>query len=208
MSDNSQVGLVRCGWAVTDLSIAYHDRQWGVPCHDDRRLFEFLLLEAAQAGLSWETILRRREGYRRAFADFDPVQVARFGPQDIARLLADPGIIRNRLKVHAAINTARLFLESQKEFGGFDTFIWRFVNGRPMEHQLHTPRDVPVQTPESVRMSQDLKKRGFSFVGPTICYAFMQAVGMVNDHLVSCFRHQQVKDAAHLPPCQSHLPFS
>ena len=181
---------VRCPWPGTDdLYLHYHDHEWGVPLHDDRRLFEMLILEGAQAGLSWITVLRKRERYRAAFDGFDPACVARYTPARVERLLADPGIIRNRLKIESAIRNARAFLRVQDEFGSFDTYIWQFVGGRPTVNRRATMRDVPAKTPESDAMSRDLKQRGFSFVGSTICYAHMQATGMVNDHLVGCFRH-------------------
>jgi len=173
--------------------IAYHDKEWGVPLHDDRRLFEFLLLEGAQAGLSWETILRKRENYRRAFHRFDARRITRYNAKDVRRLLADAGIVRNRLKVHAAISNARQFLEVRRQFGSFDAYIWRFVGGKPIQHHLRSLKDIPATTPESDAMSKDLRKRGFKFVGSTICYAFMQAVGMVNDHAVDCFRYKACK---------------
>ncbi|WP_252180598.1 DNA-3-methyladenine glycosylase I [Endozoicomonas sp. 4G] len=180
----------RCGWCTDDPDyIRYHDEEWGVPCHDDQKLFEFLILEGAQAGLSWITLLKRREGYRNAFADFDPEAVAQFTEQDVERLLQDKGIVRNRLKVNSAINNARAFLKVQEEFGSFDRYIWSFVNHTPIRNQWQTLSEVPVTTPESDAMSKDLKKRGFSFVGSIICYAYMQAVGMVNDHLVSCLSY-------------------
>ena len=183
----------RCGWCSDDpLYRAYHDEEWGVPVHDDRRLFEFLVLEGAQAGLSWLTILRKREAYRRAFAGFDPEKVARFGQGQLARLLADPGIVRNRLKIEAAIGNARRFLEVQAAFGSFDAYLWRFVDGRPIVNRWRTPAQVPAATPQSRTLSRDLEARGFRFVGPTICYAHMQAIGMVNDHLVGCFRHAEL----------------
>jgi len=190
LSGPAQNQLSRCRWARTDLSIAYHDREWGVPVHDDRTLFEFLILEGAQAGLSWEIILRKRENYRRAFDNFDPVKVARYGERKIAGLLRDEGIIRNRLKVAAAIGNARAFLEIQKEFGSFDAYVWPFVNGRPKRRKRGAP--VPVTTPDSDALSRDLKRRGFRFVGSTICYSFMQAVGLVNDHDTTCFRYREV----------------
>ncbi len=184
----------RCPWAASDpLYVAYHDEEWGVPLHDDRRLFEMLVLEGAQAGLSWLTILRRREGYRRAFDRFDPQKVARYGPPDVERLLADGGIIRNRLKIESAINNASAFLAVREEFGSFDSYIWRFVDGRPIQNAWTRLDEVPAQTPVSNAMSKDLRKRGFTFVGPTICYAHMQATGMVNDHLIGCFRHRDVR---------------
>lgn len=185
---------VRCPWV--DLSkpdyVAYHDLEWGVPVHDDRRLFEFLTLESAQAGLSWYTILRKRENYRKAFADFDPERVARFTPARIEKLLADPGIVRNRLKVEAAVTNARRFLEVQSEFGSFDAYIWRFVDGRPVVNRFRSLRDYPARTPVSDALSKDLKERGFKFVGSTIVYAHMQATGMVNDHVLDCFRRSEV----------------
>ncbi len=184
--------IQRCDWARTELSIAYHDQQWGVPTHDDRTLFEFLILEGAQAGLSWETILKKREGYRRAFAEFDPARVARFAKRDITRLLNDPGIVRNRLKVESAVTNAQCFLKVQKEHGSFDAYIWQFVDGKPILNRRKTLKDVPATTPESDAMSKALKKRGFRFVGSTICYAYMQAMGLVNDHTTTCFRHKQV----------------
>jgi DNA-3-methyladenine glycosylase I len=182
---------IRCAWAGSDpLYVEYHDAEWGVPVHDDRRLFEFLVLEGAQAGLSWLTILRKREAYRRAFAGFDPARVARFDARRIARLLADPGIVRNRLKVESAVANARAFLEVQAEFGSFAAYQWRFVEGRPIVNRWEEQRQVPARTALSDAISKDLKRRGFSFVGSTIVYAHLQAVGMVNDHLVGCFRHR------------------
>jgi len=187
------VTKTRCAWAGDDpLYVAYHDAEWGVPVHDDRKLFEFLILEGAQAGLSWLTILRKRENYRRAFASFDPERVARFGAREVRRLLVDPGIVRNRLKVAGAIRNAQAFLAVQEEFGSFDRFMWRFVGGRPTQNAWRQLQQVPSQTPESDALSKDLRARGFAFVGPTICYAHMQAVGMVNDHLVSCFRYREL----------------
>jgi DNA-3-methyladenine glycosylase I len=180
----------RCLWAKTDLSIAYHDGEWGVPVHDDRTLFEFLVLEGAQAGLSWEIILRKRENYRRAFDNFDPQKVAKYDERKVARLLEDEGIIRNRLKISSAIRNAKSFLQIQKEFGSFDDYGWRFVNGKPKRRQRGAP--VPVTTPDSDALSRDLKRRGFNFVGSTIVYSFMQAVGMVNDHGPECFRYREV----------------
>jgi DNA-3-methyladenine glycosylase I len=185
--------MQRCSWPTTELNIAYHDEEWGVPLHDDRRLFEFLILEGAQAGLSWSTILNKRENYRRAFDHFDARKVAEYDARKIKKLLADPGIVRNRLKVAAAIRNAKLFLDVQKEFGTFDAYIWSFVGGRPLQNHFRSMKQVPTRTPESDAMSKDLQGRGFKFVGSTICYAFMQAVGMVNDHLVSCFRYGEVK---------------
>ena len=184
-------GQVRCGWARTEASIAYHDAEWGVPVRDDRRLFEMLILEGAQAGLSWETILRKRRGYRWAFDGFDPRRVARYDARKVRALLADPGIVRNRLKVEAAIANARAFLAVQKEFGSFSEYAWQFVGGQPIRKVRRVLREVPARTAESDAMSRDLSARGFRFVGSTICYAFMQATGMVDDHLVSCFRHGQ-----------------
>ncbi len=182
--------IKRCAWARTPLGIAYHDKEWGVPQHDDPVLFEFLLLEGAQAGLSWETILQKRENYRRAFAGFDPKKVARFAAPQKRRLLKDEGIVRNRLKIESAIGNAKAFLELQKEFGSFDAYIWRFVGGAP---RINSGRRVPAETAESDAMSKDLGKRGFKFVGSTICYAFMQAVGMVNDHAPDCFRRKELR---------------
>jgi DNA-3-methyladenine glycosylase I len=180
--------ITRCPWATTDSMMAYHDEEWGVPSHDDRRLFEFLILEGAQAGLSWSTILARRKTYRRAFSRFNPARVAAFGTKDVERLLKDEGIIRNRLKVASAIRNAKAFLEVQREFGTFDAYVWQFVNGKPLVTRRKSMSEVPARTPESDAMSKDLKRRGFNFVGSTICYAFMQAVGMVDDHLATCFR--------------------
>jgi DNA-3-methyladenine glycosylase I len=182
----------RCPWAKTDLSIAYHDTEWGVPAHDDRLLFEFLVLEGAQAGLSWETILRKRAAYRTAFDNFEIQAVANYGDRKTAQLLANPGIVRNRLKIAAAVINARAALAAQKEFGSLDACLWSFVDGRPRTNRWRSPAQVPARAAESEAMSRDLLKRGFRFVGPTICYAFMQAVGMVNDHLVSCFRHAEL----------------
>ena len=183
---------IRCPWARNPLSIAYHDEEWGLPTHDDGRLFEFLILEAAQAGLSWDTILKKRENYRTAFDGFDLARIARYDRRKIEALLRDPGIIRNRLKIASAVQNAKAFLQVQGEFGSFDAYIWRFVGGRPMMNSWRWSKQVPAQTPESDAMSKDLKKRGFIFVGSTICYAFMQAVGMVNDHLTDCFRYRQL----------------
>jgi DNA-3-methyladenine glycosylase I len=187
---NSPAPPARCQWAKTPLSIEYHDREWGVPVHNDRTLFEFLILEGAQAGLSWETILRKRENYRRAFDNFDPRKVAKYDQHKVEKLLSDEGIIRNRLKIAAAIQNARSFLAVQKEFGSFDAYVWRFVNGKPLRRKRGAP--VPVTTTKSEALSRDLLNRGFKFVGPTICYSFMQAVGMANDHDAKCFRHQQI----------------
>lgn len=184
----------RCAWPGSDpLYIAYHDREWGVPVHDDRLLFEFLTLEGAQAGLSWITILRKRHAYKDAFAGFDPEAVARFDRAKVARLLANPGIVRNRLKVESAITNARAFLKVREEFGSFDAYQWRFVDGRPIRNAWRSIQDIPASTPVSDAMSRDLKKRGFRFVGSTICYAHMQAVGMVNDHTVDCFRWREIE---------------
>ncbi|HNX49299.1 MAG TPA: DNA-3-methyladenine glycosylase I [Thermoanaerobaculaceae bacterium] len=185
--------MERCPWAgSTELYQRYHDDEWGVPTHDDRRHFEFLVLESAQAGLSWETILRKREGYRRAFAGFDPEAVARFGDADVARLLADAGIVRNRLKIASAIGNARAFLEVQQEFGSFDAFVWPFVGGTPVRNTWTSLKELPVFTPEAETLSRELKRRGFRFVGPTVVYSHMQACGLVNDHLVTCFRYGEV----------------
>jgi len=184
----------RCFWANTDdqLYLAYHDREWGVPVHDDRVLFEFLILEGAQAGLSWSTILRKRDNYRLAFDDFEPAKIARYDEQKVAELLANPGIIRNRLKVRAAIQNAQSFLKVQEQFGSFDAYMWQFVGGKPVINAWHSGREIPAATEESRLMSKDLLRRGFHFVGPTICYAHMQAVGMVNDHTTDCFRYQEI----------------
>ncbi len=179
----------RCPWPKTDLDILYHDTEWGVPLHDDRALFELLILEGAQAGLSWSTILNKRENYRRAFDQFDAAKIARYDARKVARLLADAGIVRNRLKIAATIGNARAFLAVQQEFGSFDRYLWAFAGGRPIGHHRRTLRNAPTRTPESDAMSRDLLKRGFKFVGSTICHAFMQASGMVNDHLVTCPRH-------------------
>lgn len=184
----------RCAWAGEyPPMVRYHDEEWGIPVHDDRRLFEFLILEGAQAGLTWRTILDRREGYRRALNGFNARKIARYGAKDVKRLLSDAGIIRNRLKVAATILNAQKFLEIQKEFGTFDAYIWQFVDGKSLDNRVKSITQIPATTDKSDRMSKDLKKRGFKFVGSTICYAFMQAVGMVNDHEVSCFRHSIVQ---------------
>jgi DNA-3-methyladenine glycosylase I len=180
--------LTRCGWAQTPLGIAYHDIEWGVPVHDDRVFFEFVTLEGAQAGLSWETILRKRDGYRDAFAGFDPQRVARFTPARVERLLLNPDIVRNRLKIESTVRNARAFLEIQREFGTFDAYVWRFVGGTQRINNPRTLSDVPARTSESDALSRDLLARGFKFVGSTICYAFMQAVGLVDDHTLDCFR--------------------
>ena len=182
----------RCPWASNELAIRYHDREWGTPVHDDRVLFEFLILEGAQAGLSWDTILRKRDNYRAAFDGFDPHKVAGYDRRKIAQLLRDPGIVRNRLKIESAVSNARAFVEAQREFGSFDAYAWRFVGGQPKVNRRRAMRLVPASTAESDAMSKDLVKRGFRFVGTTICYAFMQAVGMVNDHLTTCFRYAEL----------------
>jgi len=183
----------RCPWCGTaSFYVRYHDEEWGVPLHDDRKLFEFLVLEGAQAGLSWATILRKRAAYRRAFDRFDPRRVARWGPREVRRLLGDAGIVRNRLKIESAIANARAFLRVQEQFGSFDAYIWRFVDGRPIQNRWRTPAEVPARTPLSDAISRDLRQRGFRFVGSTIVYAHLQATGMVNDHLVGCFRHREV----------------
>jgi DNA-3-methyladenine glycosylase I len=184
--------LIRCSWAKGDRYIQYHDEEWGVPVHDDRTLFEFLILEGAQAGLSWSTILNKRDNYRRAFDGFDPRRVARYDSRRIKKLLADPGIVRNKLKIASAIGNAKAFLRVQDELGTFDRYIWQFVGGKPLINKRKPLREVPARTPESDAMSKDLQRRGFKFVGSTICYAFMQAVGMVNDHAVDCFRYKLV----------------
>ncbi|MBT3881026.1 MAG: DNA-3-methyladenine glycosylase I [Candidatus Scalindua sp.] len=185
---------IRCDWGTTSqLYIDYHDNEWGVPVHDDRTLFEFHILEGAQAGLSWETVLKKRENYRKAFSNFDPVKISRYGNKKIEALLVDKGIIRNRLKIASAINNAKRFLEVRKEFGTFDTYIWQFVDGRPITNRYKSTRELPATTKVSEAMSKDLKKRGFSFVGPTICYAHMQATGMVNDHVVDCYRYKEIQ---------------
>ena len=181
--------MQRCAWPKTELDIAYHDREWGVPVHDDRGLFEFLILEGAQAGLSWSTILKKRENYRRALDDFDARKIARYDAGKVQVLLADSGIVRNRLKIAATIQNAQAFLAVQKEFGRFAPYLWQFVGGQPIQNRRKSLAEIPARTPESDAMSKDLRKRGFKFVGSTICYAFMQAVGMVNDHTVDCFRH-------------------
>jgi DNA-3-methyladenine glycosylase I len=198
MEDSTQdLTLPRCGWATSDpLYIAYHDEEWGRPVHDDRRLFEMLILEGAQAGLSWITILRRRETYRQAFEGFDPERIARYGPKDVERLMADPGIIRNRAKIEATIKNARACLAVTEEEGGFAPFLWRLAGGgAPRINHWKTLSELPPETPESKAMSKELKRRGFGFVGPTVCYAFMQAVGMVNDHVMTCFLRRE-KDAS------------
>jgi DNA-3-methyladenine glycosylase I len=187
----NEKSAIRCSWASNELSIRYHDEEWGVPLHDDRKLFEFLILEGAQAGLSWDTILKKRENYRAAFDGFDPRRVAACGRQKIQSLLKDAGIVRNRLKINSAVQNANAFLKVQAEFGSFDRYVWQFVGGRPIVNPWRS-KQVPASTPESDAMSKDLKKRGFTFVGSTICYAFMQAVGMVDDHAKDCFRRQSL----------------
>ncbi len=185
-------GLRRCTWAQGDaLDTEYHDTEWGVPVHDDRVLFEFLILESAQAGLSWRTILHKRQTYRRAFAEFDPGRVARFGAKDTERLMQDAGIVRNRLKIESAIGNAQAFLKIQREFGSFDAYLWDFVGGQPVVNRWRHMREVPASTPTSDALSQSLKRHGFRFVGTTICYAYMQAVGLINDHLIECFRYAE-----------------
>ena len=187
--------MKRCEWANrSELERSYHDNEWGVPIHDDRSLFEFLVLEGAQAGLSWSTILRKREGYRKAFDNFNALKISRYAGDDISRLLADPGIVRNRLKITATITNARAFLQLQKQFGSFDHYIWQFVNGRPVQNSWEKLTDIPSSAPESDALSKDLRERGFKFVGTTICYSLMQAVGMVNDHVVGCFRHEELRN--------------
>jgi DNA-3-methyladenine glycosylase I len=182
----------RCGWATNDLLVAYHDAEWGVPLHDDGKLFEFLILEGAQAGLSWDTVLRKRENYRRAFDDFDAVKIARYDENKLNELLQNEGIIRNRLKIASAVSNAKSYLKIKDEFGSFDSYIWQFVDGKPIVNSWKTPAEIPAKTSVSDAMSVDLKQRGFNFVGSTIIYAFMQATGMVNDHLVSCFRSNEI----------------
>jgi DNA-3-methyladenine glycosylase I len=190
----------RCAWCGTNpLYVAYHDEEWGTPLHDERGLFEALILDGAQAGLSWFTILKKRDNYRRAFADFDAERIARYDEADVARLLADPGIVRNRLKVAAAIGNARATLAIREEFGGLDAYLWRFVDGRPIVNAWRDLAEVPARTALSDTISKDLQKRGFKFVGSTICYAFMQGVGMVNDHLVTCFRYRELADTGQPP---------
>jgi DNA-3-methyladenine glycosylase I len=196
-------GKPRCSWATTPQMVAYHDTEWGVPQHDDRVLFEFLILEGAQAGLSWSTILAKRDAYRRAFSNFNPKSIARYDAAKLKQLMANAGIVRNRLKIAAAVQNARAFLAVQKEFGSFDTYIWQFVAGAPIVNALSASSQLQARTEESDKMSRDLLKRGFKFVGPTICYAFMQAVGMVNDHLVGCFRYKEIA-ALHKNPKPYH----
>jgi DNA-3-methyladenine glycosylase I len=187
-------GRIRCVWAQTPLAVSYHDNEWGVPVHDDRTLFEFLILEGAQAGLSWETILKKRDAYREAFREFDPAAVARFTPARIARLLENPGIVRNRLKVESAVGNANAFLAVQKEYGSFDAYLHQMIPGAPIRNKWRTLKEVPARTTESDALSRDLLRRRFKFVGSTICYAFMQAVGLVNDHTTDCFRHKLSND--------------
>ena len=184
--------MPRCPWAISEPNLTYHDEEWGVPVHDDRKLFEFLILEGAQAGLSWTTILNKRRNYRKAFDGFRAEKIARYGPRDVKRLLADSGIVRNRLKIGAAIQNAKEFLAVRKEFGSFDTYLWSFVGGKPKQNRWRKMAQVPARTRESDAMSRDLSRRGFKFVGSTICYALMQATGMVNDHLLSCPRHAKL----------------
>lgn len=192
MKKSSATDLVRCHWAQNELSIPYHDEEWGVPVHDERKWFEFLILEGAQAGLSWDTILRKRARYREVFDGFDPAKVARYDRKKVRDLLRDAGIIRNKLKIDAAIENAQAFLKVQEEFGSFDGYVWRFVDGRPRQNAWNKPKQVPAKTQQSDALSKDLQKRGFRFVGSTICYALMQATGMVNDHVVSCFRYTEL----------------
>lgn len=187
--------VVRCSWARNELAIRYHDEEWGNPVHDDRLLFEFLTLEGAQAGLSWDTILQKRNNYREAFEHFDPKKVARYGVAKVSKLMSNAGIVRNRLKIASAVSNAKAFLQVQDEFGSFDKYIWQFVGGRPKVNRFRLGNSIPASTPESDAMSKDLKKRGFNFVGTTICYAFMQAIGMVNDHAMECFRYKEVRKA-------------
>lgn len=181
----------RCEWAKEEPNISYHDNEWGRPVHDDKKLFEFLILEGAQAGLSWTTILKRRDGYRNAFANFDPKKIAKFDDKKISKLLLDESIIRNRLKITSAVNNAKQFLKIQKEFGSFDKYVWSFINHKPIKNKFKKLSDLPASTPISEKLSKDLKQRGFTFVGPTICYAMMQAIGMVNDHTSNCFRYKK-----------------
>lgn len=192
MKGDRDINLVRCHWAQNELSIPYHDQEWGVPVHDEKKWFEFLILEGAQAGLSWDTILRKRARYREVFDGFDPVKVARYDKKKVRELLKDEGIIRNKLKISAAIGNAQAFLKVQGEFGSFDSYVWRFVDGRPKQNAWKTHKRLPAKTPQSDALSKDLQKRGFRFVGSTICYALMQATGMVNDHLTSCFRYSEL----------------
>ncbi len=184
--------IKRCTWPTSDLDVAYHDAEWGVPIHDDRILFEFITLEGAQAGLSWSTILKKRLNYRLAFLAFDPIRVARFSPAKVAKLLSDPGIVRHRLKIESTVSNARAFVTVQEEFGSFDAYVWRFVEGKPKSNAWRSQSHVPPRTSESDSLSKDLQRRGFRFVGSTICYAFMQAVGLVNDHLITCYRYAEL----------------
>ncbi|MEE8462106.1 MAG: DNA-3-methyladenine glycosylase I [Acidobacteriota bacterium] len=195
-------GKKRCAWAESgnELYLQYHDREWGVPVHEDRKQFEFLILEGAQAGLSWSTVLNKREGYRKAFANFDPVKVARFSEKKIETLIQNPSIIRNRLKITSAVSNARAFLAIQKEYGSFDTYIWAFVGGKPLQNRWNTMAEVPATSPESDSLSKDLKQRGLKFVGSTILYAHLQAAGLVNDHLLSCFRYRECAALARTSP--------
>jgi len=195
MKKSRESGLARCHWARSELNIAYHDQEWGVPVHDEKKWFEFLILEGAQAGLSWDTILRKRARYRDVFDGFDPEKVARYDKKKVRELLRDPGIIRNELKIDAAIENAGAFMTVREEFGSFDGYVWRFVDGRPMQNAWKTRKQVPTKTPQSDALSKDLQKRGFRFVGSTICYALMQATGMVNDHVVNCFRYADLARA-------------
>jgi DNA-3-methyladenine glycosylase I len=192
MKNSRDGNLVRCHWAQNELSIPYHDEEWGVPVHDEKKWFEFLILEGAQAGLSWDTILRKRAHYREVFDEFDPARVARYDTKKVRELLRDAGIIRNKLKINATVENARAFLKVQEEFRSFNAYVWRFVDGRPKQNAWKTHKRVPAKTPQSDALSKDLQKRGFRFVGSTICYALMQATGMVNDHLVSCFRYAEI----------------
>jgi DNA-3-methyladenine glycosylase I len=192
--------IIRCSWPKTELDIDYHDREWGVPVHDDRVLFEFLILEGAQAGLSWSTILKKRDNYRRAFDNFDARKVAHYDARKVTKLLADAGIVRNRLKIAATIQNAKAFLSVKEQFGTFDSYLWRFVGGQPIVNKRRKLGDIPARTSESDALSKDLLQQGFKFVGSTICYAFMQAVGMVNDHSVTCFRYAELSRGAHARP--------
>jgi len=191
-SETSPSAVLRCPWAKGEQSIAYHDEEWGVPCHDDRTLFEFLILEGAQAGLSWDTVLKKREHYRAALDGFSPERIVRYTPARLNKLLENPGLVRNRLKIASLVRNAAGFLRIQDEYGSFDSYLWKFVEGRPRLHQRRSPKEIPTRTLESDALSKDLKRRGFNFVGSTICYAYMQAMGLVNDHLVDCFRHSEV----------------
>jgi DNA-3-methyladenine glycosylase I len=195
--NSEPTNLIRCSWPSDELSIRYHDEEWGAPTHDDTTLFEFLILEGAQAGLSWDTILKKRENYRTAFDRFDPNKIARYDRRKTQSLMNNAGVIRNRLKIASAVQNAKAFLKVQEDFGSFDAYIWQFTGGAPLVNSRRSSKQVPASTPESDAMSKDLKKRGFSFVGTTICYAFMQAVGMVNDHLTTCFRYSQLRPRKH-----------